>query len=296
MLLFADSVNPAMVKTKRFLSGTKFKAKRHHVIFSTLVSTARTVYLIMRMLFLTSILYFSISHVLFAETVSVAVASNALKAMQSIKPVFEKASGHQLAISSGSTGKLYAQIINGAPYDVFLAANVREPKHLDDDGMIVQGSRFTYAKGRLALCSTTMALDEEKAKTILSLGKFNRLAMANPKTAPYGQAAEAVLKKLKLLNQNRAKIIKGENISQALQFTASGNVDMGFVAVAQVWKNTSIDLKPCWYIGQSYYPPLEQQAVWLKRAAANPAAKAFVEFLQSEPAKKILSEDFGYGI
>ena len=193
----------------------------------------------MRMLFLTTLLYFSVSHVLFAGTVSVAVASNALKAVQTMKAVFEKSTGHQLAISSGSTGKLYAQIVNGAPYDIFMAANVREPKHLDTDGMIVKGSRFTYAKGRLALCSTRMVLDETKAKSLLSTGKFSRLAMASPKTAPYGQAAEAVLKNLKLLQQNRAKIIKGENISQAYQFTASGNVDMGFVAVAQVWKNSS---------------------------------------------------------
>ena len=250
----------------------------------------------MRMLFLTTLLYFSVSHVLFAGTVSVAVASNALKAVQTMKAEFEKSTGNQLNISSGSTGKIYAQIVNGAPYDVFMAANVREPKHLDTNGMIVKGSRFTYAKGRLALCSTRMALDETKAKSLLSSGSFSRLAMASPKTAPYGLAAEAVLKNLHLLTQNRSKIIKGENISQAYQFTASGNVDMGFVAVAQVWKNSSTPLKACWYIDQSLYPPLEQQAVWLKRASANPAAKAFVDYLKSAPAKKILSEGFGYGI
>ena len=296
MLLIADSVSPVFESTKQFLVSKQHLLKRYSAITSTLYSFFRAVFCFMRMLFLTTLLYFSVSHVLFAGTVSVAVASNALKAVQSMKVEFEKNTGHQLNISSGSTGKLYAQIVNGAPYDVFLAANVSEPKHLDTDGMIVKGSRFTYAKGRLALCSTRMTLDEASAKKLLSSGDFNRLAMASPKTAPYGQAAQAVLQNLKLWKQNRAKIIKGENISQAYQFTASGNVDMGFVAVAQVWKNSSTPLKPCWYIEQSLYPPLEQQAVWLKRASANPAAKAFVDFLHSAPAKKILSEGFGYGI
>jgi len=245
---------------------------------------------------LSILLFVSMNHVVQAEKVSVAVASNALKAVQSIKKEFEKNTTHQLTISSGSTGKLYAQIINGAPYDVFLAANVSEPKHLEEKNMIVKNSRFTYAKGRLALCSTTLILDKAIATQRLSTGNFNRLALANPKTAPYGAAAKEVLQKLKAWEKNKRKFIKGENISQAYQFTASGNVDMGFVALAQIWNKHTSQLKKCWQVPENYHLPLEQQAVWLKRAVNNPAAKAFVNFLKSHQVKNILSFDFGYGV
>jgi molybdate transport system substrate-binding protein len=245
---------------------------------------------------ITFLLFVSMSHATLAENVSVAVASNALKALQSIKKEFEKNTAHKLTISSGSTGKLYAQIINGAPFDVFLAANVSEPKRLEQEEVIVVGSRFTYAKGRLALCSTTLTLDEATATQRLTSANFNRLALANPKTAPYGAAAKEVLQKLTAWEKNKIKLIKGESISQAYQFTASGNVDMGFVALAQIWNNHTAQLKKCWQVPETYHSPLEQQAVWLKRAENNPAAKAFVDFLKSDQVKKILSKDFGYGV
>ena len=249
-----------------------------------------------RHLALSILLFISINYVAQAGQVSVAVASNALKAMQSIKNEFEKKTPYKLTISSGSTGKLYAQIINGAPYDVFLAANVSEAKRLQEKDIIVKGSRFTYAKGRLALCSTSQALDETSAKQRLSSGNFNRLALATPKTAPYGEAAKAVLQKLGAWESNKRKLIKGENISQTYQFTASGNVDMGFVALAQVWKNNKTTLKTCWQVPANYHPALEQQAVWLKRAAKNYAAKAFIDFMKSQKVKDILSLEFGYGV
>lgn len=238
----------------------------------------------------------SMSQVTLAEHVSVAVASNALKALQSIKKEFEKNTKHTLTISSGSTGKLYAQIINGAPFDVFLAANVSEPGHLEEKDYIVKHSRFTYARGRLALCSTTLSLDEAIATQYLSSGNFSRLALASPKTAPYGKASKEVLKKLKAWDTNIRKFIKGENISQAYQFTASGNVQMGFVALAQIWNNNTSALNKCWQVPENYHSALEQQAVWLKRAENNPAAKAFVDYLKSVQVKKILSNDFGYGV
>ena len=250
----------------------------------------------MRLVVLTTFIFFSLNQVALADKVLVAVASNALKALQSIKLEFEKDTGHQLAISSGSTGKLYAQIVNGAPYDVFLAANVREPQYLEKNGVIVTGTRFTYARGMLALCSTSSVLDETKARQILTSGKFNRLAMASPRTAPYGAAAKEVLQKLSVWNKNKRKIIKGENISQAYQFTASGNVDLGFVALAQTWKNNTSPLKKCWQIPETYHAPLEQQAVWLKRAKDNPTAKAFMDYLKGSKAKSIFKYDFGYGI
>jgi len=242
-------------------------------------------------LFITNICYAS-------ETmkVSIAVASNALKAMQVIKKEFEKNTSYQLVISSGSTGKLYAQIINGAPYDVFLAANVREPLRLESDNAIVKGSRFTYARGRLALCSTKIDLDELTSKQRLTTGGFQRLALASPKTAPYGIASKEVLEKMGAWKTNRIKYIQGENISQAYQFTASGNVDAGFVALAQVWGKTKTGLKKCWNVPEEYHSLLEQQAVWLKRSSNNIAASAFIRFLKSKKAKEILRADFGYGV
>ncbi|MEJ2141960.1 MAG: molybdate ABC transporter substrate-binding protein [Gammaproteobacteria bacterium] len=249
----------------------------------------------MRLVVLTAYFFFSLNQVALADKVLVAVASNALKALQSVKKEFEKDTGHKLQISSGSTGKLYAQIVNGAPYDVFLAANVREPEKLENTGFIVNGSRFTYARGKLALCSTTLELDEVKAKQLLTSGKFNRLALASPRTAPYGAAAKQVLEKLSAWKQNKRKFIKGENISQAYQFTASGNVELGFVALAQTWKNKISPFKTCWDVPESYYSPLEQQAVWLKRGKNNPVAKEFVDYLKSGKVKNIFSNDFGYG-
>jgi len=249
-----------------------------------------------RHLTLSILLFISINHGALADKVSVAVASNALKALQSIKSEFEIRTPHQLLISSGSTGKLYAQIINGAPYDVFLAANVSDPRHLEEKDVIVKNSRFTYAKGRLALCSTTLLLDETTATQYLTTGKFTRLALANPKTAPYGKASKEVLQKIKAWESNKRKFIKGENISQAYQFTASGNAQMGFVALAQIWNNQTSGLKKCWQIPENYHSVLEQQAVWLKRAENNPAAKAFIEYIKSVQVKKILRRDFGYGI
>lgn len=249
----------------------------------------------MRLVLLTAFLFFGLTQAASADRVLVAVASNALKPLQSIKKEFEKDTGHQLQISSGSTGKLYAQIVNGAPYDVFLAANVREPQRLEKENLIVAGTRFTYARGMLALCSTTLALDISKAKNILTLGKFNRLAMASPKTAPYGTAAKQVIQKFSAWEKNKRKIIKGENISQAYQFTASGNVDLGFVALAQVWKNKTSPFKQCWQVPESYHAPLEQQAVWLARAKNNSAAQAFIDYVKSARVKSIFSSDYGYG-
>jgi len=228
--------------------------------------------------------------------VSIAVASNALKAMQVIKKEFEENTGYQLLISSGSTGKLYAQIINGAPYDIFLAANVREPLRLESDSLIVKGSRFTYARGRLALCSTKMELDELISKQKLTTGEFQRLALASPKTAPYGAASKQVLQKMGAWKVNKNKFIQGENISQAYQFTVSGNVDIGFVALSQVLSKKKTNLKKCWIIPEKYHSLLEQQVVWLKRSSNNIAASSFMRFLQSEKAKKILHADFGYGV
>lgn len=249
----------------------------------------------MRLFMSMIILFFGFSQASYAEKILVAVASNALKAMQIVKLEFEKETGHQLVVSSGSTGKLYAQIINGAPYDVFLAANVREPKKLEHDGQAIAGSRFTYARGRLALCSTLMALDEEKAIQLLNSGKVSRIALANPKTAPYGVAAREVMQKLSVWELNKRKLIKGENISQAYQFTSSGNVELGFVALAQVWKNEKSPFEKCWYMAETYHAPLEQQAVLLQHSKHVPAAMEFIEFVKGSKVRKIFREDFGYG-
>lgn len=222
----------------------------------------------------------------------VAVATNFLAPLRALAPDFEAATGHRLRVSSGSTGKLYAQIVNGAPFDLFLAANAREPERLEREGLVVPGGRFTYARGLLVLWGGDQPLAGGDGAKLLQAGDFYRLALANPKTAPYGAAAVAVLKGLRLYPAVRAKLVRGDNVGQAYQFVATGNAEFGFVAKSQVL-SAKVPAATWWQVPDRLYPPIEQQAVLLQRGAGNPAARALVEYLQA-PATRDRIAAFGY--
>ena len=211
----------------------------------------------------------------------VAVAANFAAPARELAQAF----GGRLVLSTGSTGKLYAQIRNGAPFDLLLSADDETPRRLEAEKLAAPGSRFTYAVGRLALFSPrSSAVGEE----FLRQQKFERLAIANPKLAPYGAAAKQTLEKLGLWTAVQGKLVQGENIAQAFQFVASGNADAGLVAAAQVKGE-----KATWIVPERYHAPLAQQAVLLARGAHNETARAFLAFLKSEPARERI-RSYGY--
>jgi molybdate transport system substrate-binding protein len=228
-----------------------------------------------------------------ADEVSVAVAANFTDAARDLTPLFEKATGHKAKISYGSTGKLYAQIANGAPFEVFLAADTKRPRKAEQEGLAVPGSRFVYAKGKLALWSAKPGLVDGGATYLKNAG-FAHLAIANPKTAPYGFAAQQVIKHLQLWSQLRPKLVRGDSIAQTFQFVVSGNAESGFVAYSQVkaWQRGA---GSTWVVPEEYYAPIEQAAVLLKNGESRPAAKAFLEFLKSTAAKDVIKR-YGYGL
>lgn len=223
--------------------------------------------------------------------VRVAVAANFTDTTRELISAFEDISPHRVTASYGSTGKLYAQIEHGAPFDVFLAADSRRPKLLEENGHGVAGSRFTYAKGKLALWSPAPDLFDDAA-IWLSSANFRKLAIANPKTAPYGAAAEQVLNSLGLWTTLRPKLVRGDSIAQTFQFVATDNAEAGFVALSQVraWENQEGTL---WQVPQEHYAPIEQQAILLSKGAENAAAKDWLIFLRSKSARAII-EGFGY--
>lgn len=224
-----------------------------------------------------------------AAEVHIAVAANFTAAMKEISAHFEQETGHKTLVSFGSTGKLYAQIVNSAPFEVFLAADQKRPHLLYEQDKLGE-QPFTYAIGKLVLWSRDK--QREVSAAALKAGDFKYLALANPKTAPYGAAAVQVMEHLQLLKPLRNKWIKGDSIAQAHQFVATGNAELGFVALAQI----ALDATGArWEIPQDYYKPIRQDAMLLKRGADNAAAKAFVEYLQSEAAKTVIQR-FGYGL
>lgn len=228
-----------------------------------------------------------------AGTITCAVASNFTNTLREIVTEFEHASGHTVRIVSGSTGKLFAQIIHGAPFDVFLSADTRRPRLLEEQQQSVPGSRFVYARGQLALWSQEFTRTGSSARDILERGSFKRLALANPKTAPYGQAAKEVLSSLDLWNVLKPKMVRGENIGQAFQFTATGNADWGLVALSQV-KDPHLKNKGTHFvIAPELYAPLDQEAVLLKRARNRDISRQFLEFLKHKTTVSILHR-YGY--
>lgn len=231
-----------------------------------------------------------------AETTLVAVAANFTKPMNEIAAAFEKNTGHSAKLSFGSSGKFVAQIENGAPFEVFLSADDTNPIKLQQDGFAVANSNFTYAVGKLVLWSATPNVVDEHGQ-ILNKAEFKHLAMADPKLAPYGVAAEEVLKAKKLFDKLQPLFVKGENISQAYQFISTGNAELGFVALSQVIDadKGKIVIGSSWLIPENLYAPLKQDAVMLNKGESNPAAVALLKFLKSEPALAIIKK-YGYGL
>lgn len=222
-----------------------------------------------------------------------AVAANFTDAASELVEHFEQDTGHSVKTSFGSTGALYAQIDHGAPFDVFLAADRQRPERGEEESLAVAGSRFTYARGRLALWSrSSEAFDDGRA--YLQQGAFEHLAIANPAVAPYGLAAEQVLEHLELWEKMQPKLIRGGNIGQTFQFVATGNAKAGFVALSQVraWNKSRGSL---WIVPEALHEPIIQQAVLLDHGENNKAARAFLDFLKSEPARRVIT-DYGYGL
>jgi molybdate transport system substrate-binding protein len=229
-----------------------------------------------------------------AGEVMVAVAANFAAPMKQIAADFERDSGHRAKLSFGGTGKLYAQIRNGAPFDVFLAADDTTPARLESEGGTVAGSRFTYAIGRLVLWSANEKTVDDKGD-VLRQGRFANIALANPKLAPYGTAALETLTSLKLADALQPKFVMGENIGQTHQFVASGNALLGFVALSQVMKEGKLAGGSAWIVPPDLYAPIRQDAVILARGRDNPAATALVQYLRSDKAR-IVIRSFGYDL
>jgi len=223
-----------------------------------------------------------------AKKVQVAVASNFATAIGPLATLFETQSNHKLLVSLGSTGKHFAQITQGAPFDVFLSADSARPKALEDQGKTI-GNRFNYATGELILLSYRS--ETEPLVGRLSNANFNLIAIANPKLSPFGRAAQQVLQKLYLWEKLSPKIVRGENINQAFQFVYTGNAQLGLIAKSQLQKISSASPDQYWIIPKTYYEPIIQQAVLL---TDNSAAKEFTEFLQSPQAITII-KSLGYG-
>lgn len=242
--------------------------------------------------FLTYLLLALLSPVAAAADVQVAVASNFTAPMQAIAAEFEKATGHQAKLSFGSTGKFYAQIKNGAPFDVLLAADDEAAAKLEREGLAASGSRFTYAIGQLALWSAKPGYVDDKGE-VLKKGALEHLAIANPKLAPYGAAAVETLNKLGLLATLQPKFVQGENIAQTFQFVSSGNAELGFVALSQVVEGGKLKSGSAWRVPPNLHAPIRQDAVILTRGKNNPAALALMKYLKEDKARAIIRA-YGY--
>ncbi|MFZ2162474.1 MAG: molybdate ABC transporter substrate-binding protein [Sideroxyarcus sp.] len=227
-----------------------------------------------------------------AGEVSVAVASNFAAPMERLAPLFQKESGHAVKVSTGASGKLYAQIRGGTTFDVFLSADEEMPKQLMQDGFAVGGSRFVYATGRLVLWSTQSGLVDDKG-AVLNKGNFNMLAIANPIFSPYGVAAKETLTKLTMWNSIQRKLAKGENVTQTYQLAATEKADLAFIALSQVMRDGKVTSGSWWLVPPEMHQPIRQSAVLLSHAKDQAAAKAFLVFLKSERARAVM-RGFGY--
>ena len=227
-----------------------------------------------------------------ADEVSVAVAANFTAPMQKIAAAFAQDTGHKAVLAFGSTGKFYAQIKNGAPFQMLLAADDGTPARLEKENFAVAGTRFTYATGRLVLWSAQPSLVDDKGE-VLRNGRFQHIAVADPKLAPYGAAAAETLSKLDLLQSLQPRIVQGENIAQAYQFVATGNAELGFVALSQVMSDGRITQGSSWVVPTNLHAPLRQDAIVLSSGKDNPAATALAAYLQSEKARAII-RSYGY--
>jgi len=227
-----------------------------------------------------------------AGEVTVAVAANFTAPMQKIAQAFEQDTGHKAQLAFGATGKFYAQIKNGAPFAVLLAADDETPARLEKEGLAVAGARFTYATGRLALWSKTPNLVDDKGEVLRS-NRFEKLAIADPKLAPYGVAAMEVIQHLGVQANVVPKLVQGESIGQTYQFVSTENAQLGFVALSQISFDGRISQGSAWVVPQSMHTPLKQDAVLLNAGKDNAAAVALLKYLQADKAIAIV-RSYGY--
>ena len=229
-----------------------------------------------------------------ADEVQVAVAANFAAPMKDIAARFEQDTGHKVLASFGSTGKFYAQIKNGAPFEVLLAADDDTPAKLEKEGAAAPRTRFTYAIGKLVLWSAQAGLVDDQGE-VLKKGGFEHLSLANPKLAPYGAAAVEVLQKLNLYGALQAKFVQGESISQAHQFVAGGAAPLGFVAMSQVYEGGKLKSGSAWVVPGNMYSPIRQDAVLLEKGQGKAAAAAFLAYLKGDKAKAVI-RSYGYDL
>jgi molybdate transport system substrate-binding protein len=229
-----------------------------------------------------------------AGEVSVAVAANFAAPMQAIAAVLEKTTGHKAVVVTGATGKLYAQIKNGAPFDVFLSADNETPEKLEKEGLTAAGSRFTYARGKLVLWSASPALVDAQGQ-VLKTGDFRKIAIAQPKVAPYGAAAVQAITALGLSDRLTPRLVLGESLGQTYSFVSTGNAELGFVALSQVLEGGKLKSGSMWALPPALYQPIVQDAVVLVRGKDNAAAAALVVLLKSDKVKALI-RSYGYEI
>jgi molybdate transport system substrate-binding protein len=223
-----------------------------------------------------------------ADQAQIAVAANFASPAKRLAEEFTQRTGHRLALSSGSTGKFYAQIKSGAPFDALLSADEETPRRMETEKLALSGTRFTYAVGRLVLWSPQEGLVDDKG-SILRARAFDRLAIANPRLAPYGAAAKQTMEKLGVWQAVQAKLVQGENIAQTFQFVFTRNADLGFIALSQLRERGAGQAGGShWLVPAELHAPLRQDAVLLERGASNGAALAFLEYLRSAPARELI--------
>jgi molybdate transport system substrate-binding protein len=227
-----------------------------------------------------------------AAEVKVAVSANFAQPMKDIAAEFEKDTGHKLAITQGATGKFYAQITNGAPFEVFLSADDETPAKMIKEGKAVSGTQFTYAIGRLVLWSPDEKLVDQGG-AVLKTDRFKYISIANAKVAPYGRAAVQTMQKLGVLSAIEPRVVQGESITQTHQFVTTGNAQLGFVAMSQVWENNRIKSGSGWIVPEDMHEQLRQDVVLLNPGKDSSAATALVNYLKSDKSKKII-ERYGY--
>jgi molybdate transport system substrate-binding protein len=247
---------------------------------------------IYKLLFLASLAFSS--GLVLADEVQVAVAANFTAPMQKIAVEFHKDTGHSAQLIFGATGKFYAQIKNGAPFEVLLAADHETPARLIREGGAVEGTQITYAIGKLVVWSSKAALVDGNGAILKNAG-IAHVAYCNPDLAPYGAAAVETMKSLGVFDALKPKLVMGENITQAYQFVASGNAEIGFVALSQVYKDGRISDGSAWIVPSGLYSPIRQDAVMLAKGRGHPAAAQFLEYLKSDKAKAVI-RSFGYDL
>lgn len=230
-----------------------------------------------------------------AGEATVAVAANFVEPLETLQKMFGEETGHELVVVPGSTGKLYAQIVNGAPFDILLAADQERPEKLAAEDQGEPESVFTYAIGRLTLWSPQPGVVAEDGAKTLRECDFLHLAIANPELAPYGLAAQQTLQNLGLWDGLQDRIVRGENIAQTFQMVESGNAELGFVALSYVASERNRNPGSRWDVPGELHEPIRQDAVLLQRGAKNEAARAFLAFLKTPEAREVI-ERFGYAV